>query len=150
MLSFLVSAGDAERIGTKELALIGETFTTALDLPDLQAELSLADLEDMQELNRSYRDIDQPTDVLSFQLLSGIREIRQLPKHASILLGSIVICPEKVEAYNETLPQMVEHGLLHLLGLDHETDMDAWLATERPILATLEERGLTIPEVPSL
>ena len=146
MLSFIVSDADRVQIGAKPLGFIAEAFAIQFNLPNLQVELSLATPDDIRELNLQYRELDEPTDVLSFQLLSGLAEIQALPPEAAALLGSIVICPEKVTAYEESLPQMVEHGLLHLLGLDHESDYTAWQQAERPLLARISQ--LHIPEVP--
>jgi len=146
-ISFIVSDEDRARIGSGELDLIGTAVQEVFELPQVQVELSLASPEDIQELNLSYRELDEPTDVLSFQLFGSLREIQELPTEATVLLGSIIICPEKVAAYNETLPQMVQHGLLHVLGFDHVTDHATWQAAERPVLARLAVDDLNIPEV---
>jgi len=148
MLDYIVSDQDRELIGAEAIVSIAEVLNRQFELPELQVELSLASSEEIQQLNLEYRDLDEPTDVLSFQILSGLQEVQELPKTVSALLGSIIICPEKVETYGETLPQMVEHGLLHLLGFDHNADYAAWLAVERPIVRQLAEVGIHIPEVP--
>lgn len=70
--------------------------------------------EKIKKLNREYRKKNRPTDVLSF--LYDERE------------GEIVICPEEVRrnakkygtAFNKELAHVLIHGLLHLLGYDHE------------------------------
>jgi probable rRNA maturation factor len=78
----------------------------------------------MRRLNARYRGIDRPTDVLSFPM----REGRTADEQA--LLGDIVICVPKAAAqakeyhvrfYDELLRLLI-HGLLHLLGYDHEID----------------------------
>ena len=66
----------------------------------------------MQELNREHRGLDRPTDVLSFPIDPeaggpGPRE-----------LGDVFVC----KAECEDLDEAVVHGVLHLLGYDHETD----------------------------
>ncbi len=71
---------------------------------------------EIQELNKKFRGKDSPTDVLSFNL--------DEPEH----LGEIVICPEVVKKqateygvpFQEELLRMYIHGILHLLGYDHE------------------------------
>ena len=148
-VSFIVSPTDAELIGQPELRVIADTYAQELGLPDLSVELSLASPEEIRELNLEYRQLDEPTDVLSFQLLSGLEELRSIPKEANLLLGSIIICPEKAAAYEETLPQLVHHGLLHLLGLDHEQDKQAWLEQEGPLIAALARNSLDIPGIPA-
>jgi probable rRNA maturation factor len=92
----------------------------AAHLSDREVELTLVDDEAMQTLNWQYRRIDRPTDVLSFPL----EPVFGAP------LGSIVISMETAKAqadrYGHTLQEEVTllflHGLLHLLGFDHECD----------------------------
>jgi len=60
------------------------------------------------ELNRLYRGIDAPTDVLSFELKE------------KECFGEIVICPEVVKEKKEEIIKVFVHGLLHLCGYDHE------------------------------
>jgi len=93
-----------------------------------EAELTLriTDSEEVQTLNRTYRDQDKPTNVLSFPA--------DLPPELEIpLLGDIIISAEVVE--REAIEQgksseahwahMVVHGTLHLLGYDHIDDHEA-------------------------
>ena len=81
----------------------------------------------IRELNRRHRQIDAPTDVLSFPvdenaLAVGPRE-----------LGDVVICPE----HTRDLTEAVVHGVLHLCGYDHEADDGEMLDLQREVLATL-------------
>jgi len=94
-----------------------------------EVEISIVFVDDMYiaELNREYRGLDSPTDVLSFPMDDpGI--LRDEP----VLLGDIVISLETVErdaslsgGVLNYLALLVVHGLLHLLGYDHEADKDA-------------------------
>jgi probable rRNA maturation factor len=75
-------------------------------------------------LNREYRGIDKPTDVLSFGVdedgdPAGPRE-----------LGDIVICPE----HTTDLREAVVHGTLHLTGMDHEVDEGEMLALQSELM----------------
>lgn len=89
------------------------------------AELSLLFTGDraMRTLNRAYRGIDKTTDVLSFSLREG-----SLPGIHAGLLGDIVIsvpaafrqAGEAGHSLDEELDRLLIHGLLHLLGYDHE------------------------------
>ncbi len=106
------------------------------------AELSLrlSDIDEAQDMNLQYRGRDYATNVLSFpaELPPGVK----LP-----LLGDLVICPAVVarEAGEQAKPlrdhyaHLTIHGVLHLLGFDHENDADAehMEALERQALATL-------------
>jgi probable rRNA maturation factor len=86
--------------------------------------IEFVDEERIRELNRDYRQIDAPTDVLSFGIdedgaSAGPRE-----------LGDIVICP----AHTEDIREAVLHGALHLSGMDHETDDGEMLALQRELM----------------
>lgn len=80
----------------------------------------------IQELNRRYRDKDEPTDVLSFSQIEG----ENANYIDEIFLGDIVICFEiaqkQAEEQNHSLIveilTLILHGILHLIGYDHEQD----------------------------
>jgi len=78
----------------------------------------------IRELNRDYRRIDEPTDVLSF----GVDEdgVSAGPRE----LGDIVICP----AHTADLREAIVHGALHLSGMDHETDDGEMLALQSELM----------------
>jgi probable rRNA maturation factor len=80
------------------------------------------------ELNAAHRDRDVPTDVLSFPVdgdapIAGPPEMREL--------GDVVICAE----HTQDLREAVIHGVLHLVGMDHETDDGEMLALQAEILS---------------
>jgi probable rRNA maturation factor len=78
--------------------------------------VAFVDAEEMRQLKREHLGIDEATDVLSFPI-DG-REA--LPKGVPRQLGDVVLCPDVVgEAWRAPLV----HGLLHLLGYDHGTEM---------------------------
>ncbi len=95
------------------------------------AELSVTfvDNERIQQINAEYRDIDRPTDVISFALedeVEGELEIVQSPDQP-VLLGDIIIsidkAKEQADEYNHSFMRelgfLAVHGFLHLLGYDH-------------------------------
>jgi probable rRNA maturation factor len=86
---------------------------------DVEIEIMFVDKEEIKELNNKYRKINRSTDVLSFPL-------NQFSKQKVNLLGSIVICSEVVVEKNESISDVVKHGLLHLLGYDHEENEVKW------------------------
>lgn len=96
-----------------------EDITSSLTPKDI--ELIIVENEEIQELNKEHRNIDKATDVLSFPLEF---DIPNMP------LGSIVISidfvEEKAKEYGHTQEEefclLFIHGLLHLLGFDHEID----------------------------
>jgi probable rRNA maturation factor len=89
----------------------------------------LTDDAEQRRLNRAYRGIDAPTNVLSFALAEGAPP----PPGAPMLLGDVVLACETVvrEAAEQKKPlaahlqHLVVHGVLHLLGFDHEIDTQA-------------------------
>ncbi len=96
-----------------------ETITK--ELTNKEVELIITNNKEIQELNKEHRQKDKPTDVLSFPLEFDM---------PSMPLGSIVISKEFVEKkakeYNHSIHDefalLYIHGLLHLLGYDHEVD----------------------------
>jgi probable rRNA maturation factor len=86
--------------------------------------IEFVDAERSRELNREYRRIDAPTDVLSF----GVDE--DAPSAGPRELGDIVICPE----HTVDLREAVVHGALHLSGMDHETDHGEMLALQAELM----------------
>jgi probable rRNA maturation factor len=97
----------------------------------------LTDDEAVRELNARFRDKDRPTNVLSFPA----------PENAAPHLGDIVlaygVCATEAEAQSKSLADhlshLVVHGVLHLLGRDHEDDAEAeeMEAEEREILTLI-------------
>jgi probable rRNA maturation factor len=75
-------------------------------------------------LNAEHRGNDSPTDVLSFPVDEDGAPVG--PRE----LGDVVICPE----HTEDLLEAVVHGVLHLTGMDHETDDGEMLAVQAEIM----------------
>ena len=116
------------------------------------AELSLIFTDDagIRELNRDYRNIDKATDVLSFpQWEAG--DWAEAPEGLPVALGDIVISREKAAAQAQAFGHselretvfLFVHGLLHLLGFDHELGRDA----EKAMFAKQDEimQALDLP-----
>jgi probable rRNA maturation factor len=107
----------------------------ALELPPVEVSVLISDDETLHQLNLEYRDKDKPTDVLSFGQLGGNpdefrEELEDFPELEGQLppLGDIVVSWQQVllqaDEYEETLEQVLQrllcHGLVHLIGYDHE------------------------------
>jgi probable rRNA maturation factor len=111
------------------------------EVPEL-AELSVAVVDELEiaELNARYRGVEGPTDVLSF----GCDDPCTATSDEPITLGDVVIAPDLAAAHAEELGVTVEselnlllvHGILHLLGYEHDADSDAeaMQARERTLL----------------
>ncbi|MBE7011116.1 MAG: rRNA maturation RNase YbeY [Ruminococcaceae bacterium] len=123
---------------TKELrALIKKVLKNGLDFMefDSNCEISilLVDNNEIHKLNKLHRDIDRPTDVLSFPMFEydedGEIDISECDfgENGEILLGDIVISLERAKEQSEEYGHSFErevgfltaHSLLHLLGYDH-------------------------------
>lgn len=88
--------------------------------------VEFVDAERIAQLNGEHRGKPVPTDVLSFPI-DGAQPLPDVPRE----LGDVVICPQHTVDVHEA----VVHGMLHLLGMDHETDDGEMLALQRELLA---------------
>lgn len=121
-------------------ALIGQVVEKVLICEeceeDYEVSISLVDNEEMRSLNKEYRGIDRETDVLSFPMLEFTEEeLEEEEEDAEYIdeeipLGDIVISMEKTldqsreygHSFNRELAFLLVHGMLHLLGYDHEDE----------------------------
>lgn len=92
---------------------------------DGHVAIEFVDARRISELNARYRQKPEPTDVLSFPV-DGAG-----PVEAARELGDVIICPEHTQDVREA----IVHGVLHLLGMDHETDGGEMLERQRELLA---------------
>ena len=124
-------------------------FVLAHEEVDDAAELSVAvvTVDEMANLNERYRGIKGPTDVLSF----GCDDPCVVSGDEPITLGDVIIAPEVALAQSAEYGTTVEaeldlllvHGILHLLGYEHESDEQAEVmqARERILLAAWADLG---------
>lgn len=111
---------------------------------EAEINLTLTDNEGIHEINKTYRQIDRPTDVLSFPMLSyeTAGDFLKLeddyddnfnPDTGEIMLGDILISVEKVREQAESFGHsekrefafLIVHSMLHLFGYDHMTPEEA-------------------------
>lgn len=117
------------------------------DLENAEVEVLITDDRRIQDMNRQFRQIDRPTDVLSFP---GVEGERIKPKAIGQYLGSLAIsyprAVSQAEEYGHGVTReiafLTTHGMLHLLGYDHmEPEEEAeMLAQANAILNELEIR----------
>jgi probable rRNA maturation factor len=117
----LVGASPLEAAEVRRLA---ELAAGARGIEEGHVAVAFVDAGRIAELNAAHRGREGATDVLSFPVdetgpAAGPRE-----------LGDVVICPE----HTEDLREAVVHGVLHLVGMDHETDAGEMLALQRELL----------------
>ena len=117
--------------------------------PDVGVEVVLSDAATIRDLNRLYRGKDETTDVLSFAQHEGEAFIESPGETPT--LGEVVICVSYAEAQAEAagdgqtvkgaLAHLLVHGLLHLLGHDHELGEREALAMQQREEALLSSLG---------
>lgn len=138
----LAEKAAAAAISASPQAALAETTAT------IEIAVRLTSDEEVQTLNRQYRQQDKPTNVLSFPMVqSDLIETLEDTDDGEILLGDIVlaygICAreavEKGVPLEDHAAHLIVHGTLHLLGHDHmnDVDADAMEAIERAAMASL-------------
>ena len=135
MIEIEVAADDWSAALPDVEAVVQRAATAALGTVEGDVVVLLTDDEAVRDLNARFRDKDKATNVLSFPA----------PESAAPHLGDVVlahgVCAAEAEAQGKTLSDhlshLVVHGVLHLLGRDHEEDAEAeeMEAEEREILA---------------
>lgn len=126
----------------REIRRLCERTAARVGIEDGHVAVEFVAAERIAALNAEHRHRPGATDVLSFPIdgaepLAGMREPAEraarghpapaVPRE----LGDIVICPE----HTADLREAIVHGMLHLLGMDHETDRGEMLALQRELLA---------------
>lgn len=128
---------------------------------EAEVNLTLVDLDTIHGINKQYRQIDRPTDVLSFPMQNyeapadfshaeDCIEENFNPDTGELLLGDIILCIDKVKeqalcfghSEKREFAFLILHSMLHLFGYDHETEAEreAMEARQRTIL---EHMGIT-------
>lgn len=110
---------------------------------EAEVNVTLVDLEEIHRINREFRQMDRPTDVLSFPLLAyeepgDFSKLEEDPDNfnpdtGEILLGDIILCVPKIleqaKEYGHSVRReyafLIVHSMLHLFGYDHMTEEDA-------------------------
>ena len=124
-----------------------ETVGRLYGAEEAEVSVTLTDDANIHVLNREYRGVDRPTDVLSFALMES--EEPEIIGGASEVLGDLVISLERVQAQAEEyghsalreLSFLTVHGMLHLLGYDHMEE-DERLEMETEQRHVMEELGI--------
>jgi probable rRNA maturation factor len=117
--------GDAP-LAERELRRLCELAAGSAGVADGHVAIEFVDARRIAELNAGYRGRACPTDVLSFPIDGAA------PVGAGRELGDVVICLEHTADAREA----IVHGMLHLLGMDHETDEGEMLALQRALLSS--------------
>ena len=133
--------------------VINECFKTeGLDKLKLYISITLTVPEVIQDANKKYRNIDKPTDVLSFPMFEK-QELQEMLKNGyevEDVLGDLIISIPKVReqaveyghSFERELSYMVVHGFYHLMGYDHMEENDKKEMREKED-AVLNKLGIT-------
>lgn len=146
---------DVEKVETWE-EIVKKVFNTCFEEEGLQDSklyitVTFTNPENIQSINKEYRNIDKPTDVLSFPMFQKEeldKKIEEKDFQYQDILGDIVISIPKVEeqakeyghSFERELSYMLVHGFYHLMGYDHmeEEDKKEMRTKEENILKTLD------------
>ena len=142
----IIRRDDGKKFPNRKLKKIAQKVLEIVEQGQSELCLVLVGNAEIQKLNAQFRKKDYPTDVLSFPAGD------QLPEGVPIL-GDVVISVEKAKAqskerrrtFNEEMVTLLIHGIVHLLGYDHErSPKDARIMErlEKKIYRTLCDRGL--------
>jgi probable rRNA maturation factor len=152
-INVLIEEGLEDSLEVRWLQNVAEQVLVAQATGDnVELGLVIADEERVRELNRSYRGRDEPTDVLAF---SAVEEIGQelppfvAPPDGVVHLGEVIIAyPQAVvqaeehqHSVKKEIAILIIHGVLHLLGYDHDKPEPErqMRAREEEILTSVEE-----------
>jgi probable rRNA maturation factor len=122
ILAPALEPGILERVEIERLCALA---AATAGVEDGHVAVEFVDPARITELNRDHRGKAGPTDVLSFPIDGDSRA------HGPRELGDVVICAE----HTADLREAVVHGILHLVGMDHERDDGEMLAIQRELLS---------------
>jgi probable rRNA maturation factor len=135
---------DVEAVIQRAIAVAAEMVDA--DTSEAELAVMLTDDGGIRTLNKNWRGLDKPTNVLSFPALQLTTE--RSSQDAPRMLGDIAIAYETTrreaddeqKRFDHHLSHLAIHGFLHLIGYDHEKDQDAETmeTLEREILAQLD------------
>lgn len=146
MTEFIFGYTD-ETLSEKEGTAMKNAAVLALEkegfLFDCEISVVITDSEGIREINKEYRGIDKPTDVLSFPQYEFVSptvfvdDLEDEPK--PIILGDIVIAKDVMvrqaeeigHSFEDELSYLTVHSVLHLLGYDHMDEQDKKIMRER-------------------
>lgn len=137
--TILVDDRQGSPVDIEGLVRLAEATLAGEHVEDAELSVSFVTDDEIAELHLRYMDEEGPTDVLSFPL-------DDVDEEGARILGDVVISPAAAERNNPSDPAselrlLLVHGILHLLGHDHEAEPD------RAAMWALQERytGVTVP-----
>jgi len=111
-------------------SIILETLRLEKRMNDKEISVAIITSYEIEKINSKYRNINQPTDVLSFEGEGNI-------------LGEIIICPDEIqkngENFDNELKRVLIHGTLHLLNYDHEKDQGEMIKKQEKYFSLIKK-----------
>jgi len=111
-------------------SIILETLRLEKKVDDKEISVAIVNSYEIEKINSKYRNINQPTDVLSFEGEGNI-------------LGEIIICPDEIqkngENFDNELKRVLIHGTLHLLNYDHEKDQGEMIKKQEKYFSLIKK-----------
>jgi len=95
-------------------------FLETLDKEKTSVEIYLVGDKKMRSINRKHRGKDSSTNVLAFEMPAEFPNVNS----DTLTLGEVYISPTYIQKHNEDINYMLLHGMLHLLGFNHENKSD--------------------------
>ncbi|MBJ7346972.1 MAG: rRNA maturation RNase YbeY [Thermoleophilaceae bacterium] len=139
----VVAMREVEVIGAPDESSVLRAANATLDrlcVVDAHVAIEFVDEAQMQALNLQFRELDKPTDVLSFPIdgesIAAAHAANAGETHGeaeTLELGDVVICAQ----HTTDIPEAVVHGVLHLCGFDHEKDSGQMLTLQDSIVDSL-------------
>ena len=128
----------------KKIRKKAQAILNALDNPDAELSVVILDDSEIEVLNQKYLNRSGPTNVIAFPMREG--EFSDL---SPLLLGDVIISIETAErealnagmSVETRLDQLLVHGILHLIGFDHETNQSDAAKMEAMAVELLELIG---------
>jgi probable rRNA maturation factor len=117
MIEIEIENRSGAEVDERAAAALARSLLEAEGVADGELGLSFVGLEEIRALKREHLAIDEVTDVLSFPI-DGLSE---LPEGLPRALGDVVLCPQVA---GEEWRAPLAHGLLHLLGYEHGSEME--------------------------
>jgi probable rRNA maturation factor len=153
-LSIIINNNLDQELDSKYLEIINKIIEISLDAEkcpyEVEVSVTITDNEEIHKINKEYRDMDKPTDVLSFPLIdfnipSGFDEIDEEQDEyfdldtGELMLGDIIIsldrAKEQAEEYGHSLEReigfLTAHSMLHLMGYDHILNEEEQIMIEK-------------------
>jgi len=133
-INFTFTNKTKQKIPSRYFLFTLKNFLKKMEIKNpVEVNLILVGKKRIQNLNHIYRKKDKPTDVLSFpiDIAHPVETCHgmSLPKGETLILGDIYICPAKVS--EGELQNTFLHGLIHLIGYDHEKNEKEWERIEK-------------------